>query len=113
VAQTPDPGPWVALLPALDTTTMAWKDRPWYLGNLERRLFDTAGNAGPTVWVDGRIVGGWSVRGTGDVVYELLDDVGREATDAIGHEAARLEAWINRTRFIPRFRTPLELELSR
>ena len=110
---TPDPGPWVALLPALDTTTMAWKERPWYLGGLERRLFDTAGNAGPTIWVDGRIVGGWSVRETGEIVYQLLDDVGREASAAIGQEAARLEAWINRTRFIPRFRTPLELELSK
>lgn len=27
-----DPGPWVALLPALDPTTMGWKERDWYLG---------------------------------------------------------------------------------
>jgi len=52
------PEPWVALLPALDATTMGWKERDWYLGSHRAQLFDTAGNAGPTVWVDGRIVGG-------------------------------------------------------
>ena len=108
-----DPGPWVALLPALDTTTMAWKERPWYLGSLERRLFDTAGNAGPTIWVDGQIAGGWSVRETGEIVHLLLEDVGRESAHAVEREAARLEGWINKSRFIPRFRTPLELELSK
>jgi hypothetical protein len=110
---TPAPDPWVALLPALDTTTMAWKERPWYLGALERRLFDRAGNAGPTVWADGRIVGGWSIRGDGETVFELLADVGREALRAIEKECARLQAWIGSSRVIPRFRTPLELELSK
>jgi hypothetical protein len=110
---TLDPGPWVALLPALDTTTMAWKERTWYLGQLEGRLFDTAGNAGPTVWVNGQICGGWSVRETGEVVYSLLREVGRESADAIKRDAARLEAWIDGSRFIPRFRTPLERELSK
>jgi len=110
---TDERGSWVSLLPALDTTTMAWKERAWYLGALERRLFDTAGNAGPTVWVDGRIVGGWSIRASGDVVWQLLDDVGAEANAAIEAEAARIQSWIDRSRVIPRFRTPLELELSR
>ena len=54
------PEPWVALLPALDATTMGWKDRDWYLGGYRAALFDRAGNAGPTIWVDGRIVGGWA-----------------------------------------------------
>ncbi|MFV1963178.1 MAG: winged helix DNA-binding domain-containing protein, partial [Acidimicrobiia bacterium] len=27
------PGPWVALLPSLDPTTMGWKERDWYLGD--------------------------------------------------------------------------------
>ena len=112
IEQTTDPGPWVALLPALDTTTMAWKERAWYLGNLERRLFDSAGNAGPTVWVDGRIVGGWAVRADGEVVYQLLEDVGRVSSNAVALEAARIRDWIGASRFIPRFRTPLEVELG-
>jgi hypothetical protein len=112
IERTTDPGPWVALLPALDTTTMAWKERAWYLGSLERRLFDTAGNAGPTVWVDGRIVGGWAVRADGEVVYQLLEDVGRVSSNAVALEAARIRDWIGASRFIPRFRTPLEVELG-
>ena len=31
-------------------------------------LFDRNGNAGPTVWWDGRVVGGWSQRGDGEIV---------------------------------------------
>jgi hypothetical protein len=109
---TPPVEPWVALLPALDTTTMAWKERPWYLGTLERRLFDTAGNAGPTVWADGRIVGGWTIRADGDVPFRLLEDVGKETERAIEKEAAELQRWMGASRVIPRFRTPLDRELS-
>ena len=36
--------------------------RDWYLGAHKDALFDTSGNAGPTIWVDGRIVGGWAIR---------------------------------------------------
>ena len=32
--------PWVALLPALDATTMGWAGRDWYLGPHRPRLFD-------------------------------------------------------------------------
>ena len=54
------PASWVALLPSLDPTTMGWKERAWYLGPHATDLFDRNGNAGPTIWVDGRIVGGWA-----------------------------------------------------
>ncbi len=40
--------PWAALLPGLDPTTMGWQQRDWYLGAHRERLFDRAGNAGPT-----------------------------------------------------------------
>jgi hypothetical protein len=109
--ETPDPGPWVALLPSLDTTTMGWADRDWYLGEHRARLFDTNGNAGPTVWVDGQVVGGWSQCRDGSIGYRLLDDVRREARAAIDAEAGRVEAWLGGVRIIPRFRTPLEKEL--
>src|SRR5690606_36069361 len=52
----------VAFLPSLDSSTMGWKQRDWYLGPHGAEVFDSIGNAGPTVWVDGRIVGGWSQR---------------------------------------------------
>jgi hypothetical protein len=106
------PEPWVALTPALDPTVMGWQGRDWYLGSHGPALFDRSGNPGPTVWCDGRIVGGWAQRADGEVVVRLLDDVGREATDAVGAEADRLRRWLGDIRVTPRFRTPLERELS-
>ena len=51
---------WVALLPTLDPTTMGWRERRFYLDPAHTPfLFDSAGNAGTTVWVDGRVVGCW------------------------------------------------------
>jgi hypothetical protein len=66
------PEPWVALLPALDPTVMGWTDRRWFLGEHGPALFDRSGNAGPTVWWDGRIVGGWAQRADGEVVFRLF-----------------------------------------
>jgi hypothetical protein len=108
----PSPAPWVALLPALDPTLMGWTDRSWYLGDHAPALFDRSGNPGPTVWCDGRVVGGWAQRPGGEVVFRLLEEVGRPATEAIEAEAARLAAWLGDVRVTPRFRTPLERELS-
>jgi len=105
------PEAWVALLPALDPTTMGWQARDWYLGDHKAALFDTSGNAGPTIWVDGRIVGGWAIRASGDVVTKLLEDVGRETAAAIDAESARLTAWLEAVQTIPRFPTPLQKEL--
>ncbi len=48
-----------ALLPGLDVTTMGWVERDWYLEDLREQVFDNRGNAGPTAWADGRVVGGW------------------------------------------------------
>ena len=105
--ETPEPGPWVALLPALDVTIMAWKDRAWYLDGLDRDLFDTAGNAGPTTWVDGRVAGLWAQRSNLEVGYRLLRDVGREAEHALDAEAARLTEWLGKDRVFPRFPNPV------
>jgi hypothetical protein len=107
----PAPDPWAALLPALDPTTMGWSARDFYLGPHRPALFDTNGNAGPTIWWDGRVVGGWAHRKTGEVVLRLLEDVGAHATTAIETEAARLADWLGPLRVTPRFRTPLEREL--
>ena len=88
--------PWAALLPALDPTVMGWAERGWYLGEHAPALFDRSGNAGPTVWWDGRVVGGWGQRPDGEVVVRLLEDVGREATAAVEAETARLQQWLRR-----------------
>jgi hypothetical protein len=109
---TAPPAPWAALLPALDATVMGWKGRGWYLGEHGPRLFDRNGNAGPTVWWDGRVVGGWGQRPNAEVVIRLFDDVGREAAVAIDAEADRVARFVDGQRVTPRFRTPLEAELA-
>jgi len=111
VDAAPRPGDWVALLPSLDPTTMGWQGRDWYLGPHKHFLFDTSGNAGPTIWVDGRIVGGWAVRPAGEVVTRFLEDVGRAAERAVETEAASLSEWYGAVQSIPRFPAPLYREL--
>ena len=110
-----DMGPWAALLPALDPTPMGWRERGWYVGEHAAALFDRSGNIGPTAWWDGRIVGGWAHRKDGEIAVRLLEDTGAEASAAIAAEAQRLRDWIGadpKIRITPRFRTPLERELS-
>jgi len=105
--------PWVALLPALDPTPMGWKERAWYLGPHREPLFDRSGNIGPTVWADGRIVGGWGQRAGGEIAVALLEDVGADHRALIDAEAERLAALVGATPIRPAFPTPLQKELSR
>ena len=105
--------PFAALLPSLDPAPMGWQARDWYLGAHRERLFDRSGNIGPTVWWNGRIVGGWAQRKEdGEVVLGLLEDVGADAAAAIAAEAQRVRDWIGEVRVTPRMRTPLERELA-
>ncbi|WP_380173496.1 winged helix DNA-binding domain-containing protein [Kineococcus sp. DHX-1] len=94
----PDPGPWVALLPVLDPTVMGWKTREFYLGPHREQLFDRNGNAGTTVWVDGRIVGCWVQDPAGGVHLRLLDRVPARARRALEVEARRLTDWLGGTK---------------
>jgi hypothetical protein len=112
LAPEAEPEPWVALLPALDPTAMGWSERSWYLGAHGPALFDRSGNIGPTVWSDGRIVGGWAQRADGEIVYRLLEDVGADTVEAVEAAVGRLAKWIGAVRVVPRFRTPLERELT-
>jgi hypothetical protein len=102
----------VAFLPALDTTTMAWNEREFYLADYAPLTFDTIGNAGPMVWADGRVVGVWAQRPNGEVVHRLFEDVGREQGTAIEEEGARLGEWLGGSRVFPRFPNPTFQELA-
>ena len=114
-----DPGdeiskPWIAFLPALDPTTMGWKNRAWYLGDLAKfgsPVFDTNGNAGPTIWVDGRVVGGWAQRKSGEIACKLLADVPAKRVKSISAEAERLRDLIGEARVNVRFPAPMQKEL--
>ncbi|MFI5907750.1 winged helix DNA-binding domain-containing protein [Dactylosporangium sp. NPDC051541] len=107
-----DPGPWVALLPSLDPTVMGFQSRHWYLGQHAESLFDRTGNAGPTIWSSGRIVGGWAQQPSGRVVTELLEPVSAAETRAVARAADELTGWLAGVRVTPRFRAPLERKLS-
>lgn len=100
-----------ALLPTLDPTTMGWTARDWYLGPHRPQLFDSAGNAGATVWWQGRVVGAWTARPDGEVVWRLLEDVGPEGEAAVAAEAARIGALLGGVGFTPGYVTPLYREL--
>lgn len=104
-----EPEPWVALLPGLDPTVMGWKERGWYLREQHvPLLFDRNGNAGPTVWSNGRIVGGWWQDDDGVVVLRLLSRVDAATRRAIERERDRLQDWLGDVRLRLRFPTPLE-----
>jgi hypothetical protein len=106
------PAAWAALLPSLDLTVMGWTGRHWYLGDHQAVLFDRNGNAGPTVWWNGRVVGGWAQRADGEIVTRLLEDVGEEGRRMIDVEAEALISWLGDVRVKPRFPTPLAQELT-
>jgi hypothetical protein len=109
-----DSTPWIAFLPALDSTTMGWKNRAWYLGDLARfgsPVFDTNGNAGPTIWVDGRVVGGWAQRKSGEIAFKLLADLPAKRVKSISAEADRLRDLIGEARVNVRFPPPMQKEL--
>ncbi len=102
----------VALLPGLDSTTMEWKQRSWYVDDRPATgLFDRSGNAGPTVWLDGRVVGAWVQRGNGEVVTVVDEDVGSDARAAIATEAARIADWLGDVRVKWGHPTPLTKQL--
>ncbi len=107
VDPSPEVEPSGALLPSLDPTTMGWKDRDWYLGRHKPLIYDSVGNAGPTIWWEGRIVGGWRQDDEGAVELQWLDDVGADARAAMEAEAERLTAWLGGTRVMMRFPSPL------
>lgn len=103
----PDVPPWCALLPGLDATTMGWFERDWYLGAHRGQVFDRTGNAGPTAWWNGRVVGGWRQDASARVQLQLLEDPGRDGRGALQRRADELTSWLDGVRISPRFPSPL------
>lgn len=105
--QTPDSAPWVALLPGLDPTSMGWKERVWYLSPaVQSRVVDRNGNIGPTLWVNGRIVGGWAQRPDGTIVIDEIEPLTSEEHQLVDTEIGRLSETVGETRFRVRFPSP-------
>lgn len=95
--------PWVALLPGLDPTTMGWKLRAWYLPAQAAEAFDSTGNAGPTIWVDGQLVGAWAHAPDGEIHTHYFLPVGAKRREQVRQRADELRQWVGDTRFSVRF----------
>ncbi len=104
--------PWIAVLPGLDPTTMGWKERGWYLDDsVTARVFDRNGNAGPTIWRNGQVVGGWVQRPSGDLAIELVHRLDAVELALLDTELERLRAAIGEIRFRVRFPSPNQATL--
>ncbi|MFL6132626.1 MAG: winged helix DNA-binding domain-containing protein [Nocardioidaceae bacterium] len=95
--------PWVAVLPALDPTTMGWKQRDWYLPDCSADAFDTMGNAGPTIWVDGQVVGAWVQAPDGEIRTRFFADVPVDRRAEVDRLVEELAGLLGETRFTVRF----------
>jgi hypothetical protein len=105
-ADDPHLGPieaWVAVLPGLDPTIMGWKQRDWYLPVTSREVFDSAGNGGPSLWVDGRVVGAWAQTRDGTIHTHYFERVATARRHEIDQRIEQLKTWIGDTRFTVRF----------
>jgi Winged helix DNA-binding domain len=76
-----DPEPpvesWAALLPALDPTSMGWRDRDFYVDpDFAPAAFAWAGNVGTTAWWDGQIVGAYQQDDAGQIELIVPRDQG-------------------------------------
>jgi Winged helix DNA-binding domain len=99
----PTAEPWVAVLPGLDPSTMGWKQRDWYLPTVAAEVFDRNGNGGPSLWVDGRIVGAWAQTRDGQIRTHYFEQVGAARRREIEERISQLRQLVGATRFTVRF----------
>jgi len=105
--------PYVFLLPGLDPYVMGYRDRGHFLASEHRaKVFDRAGNAMPTVWANGRVVGAWGQHKDGSVIYGLFEPMGEEERALLEGEVQRLEGFLGSEFLPPRTRTPFTRALK-
>ena len=103
----------VALLPTLDPLIMGYRDRRRFLDEPSRELlFDRNGNAGPSVWAGGRVLGGWAQAEDGRIVWRLFGEPGGAVESALEARAASLPEFLGEHRVLPNFPTPQMKELK-
>jgi hypothetical protein len=111
----PTGSPNVFLIPSLDPYIMGYQDRRRFLASEHRaKVFDRTGNAVPTVWVNGQVVGAWGQRKEdGSVVYGIFGPVEEEERVLLEDKRQQLEAFLDSEFLPPRFRTPFTRALEK
>jgi hypothetical protein len=104
---------WVAVLPGLDPTIMGWKQRDWYLPSTSSEVFDSVGNGGPSLWIDGRVVGAWAQTKDGSIHRHYFERVAAARRREIDERIVELKSWIGDTRFSMRFPGDIHARLLR
>ncbi len=105
---------YVFLLPGLDPYLMGYRDRDRFLAPEHRtKIFDRAGNAVPTVWANGRIVGAWGQRKDGGVIYGLFEPVNGTARSLVNARRRELEGFLQGEPLGLRTDTPFTRDLRR
>jgi hypothetical protein len=75
---------------------MGWRERQFYLEPEHTKyLFDRAGNAGTTVWVNGRIAGCWVQDEKEQVMPIIMSEVSREQRRLLDIQATRLDEFVD------------------
>jgi len=109
----PPDAPYAFILPGLDPYIMGYRDRGRFLAPEHRsKVFDRAGNAMPTVWANGRVVGAWGQRKDGSVVYSLFGPVGEEERGLLEARCRQLEGFLGGEFLPPRTHTPFTRALE-
>jgi len=104
----PPAGPWAALLPALDPTTMGWKDRDFYVDpDFYSAIFDWSGNCGTTAWWNGQIVGAYVQDDAGHIELIVPRDPGPAGRAALQAEGERLGDWLDGEKVSTLYKSPL------
>jgi hypothetical protein len=104
----PQVEPWAALLPALDPTSLGWKERDFYLApDFYPAIFDWSGNCGTTAWWAGRIVGTYVQDDAGRIELIVPTDPGPAGRAALQAEAGRLGDWLDGQKVSALYKSPL------
>lgn len=108
-----EPEPWVALFPGLDPTVMGWKQRGFYLPPQAAPAWDRNGNAGPTIWVDGQVVGAWGQAKDGSIRLHYFVEVRADRRAQVEQRAVELRDILGPIRYAVRFPGAINARLLR
>ena len=71
------------------------------------------GNAGPTIWVDGRVVGAWAQTPDGELRTHLFEQLPTARAAEVERRLADVAAMVGDTRFTVRFPSPVSTALAK